>query len=98
MCDFYPNAFCVWLHGDVKEVLKVRITEDPIRDRQDKNGYWGWWDLEGVSRPEPFFQFVYAHQTLLNMCFPYGPEAEENRGKGMRFPVKIEVLETIDKK
>jgi hypothetical protein len=87
--DFYQNTFCVRASG-ATVIHKVQVTEDPERDRTNKEGYWGWWDLDGK---EDRFMFVYAHQTLLNMCFPYGPEAEEQRGKGLRLPVKIEILE-----
>lgn len=88
--DFYSNAFCVWLH-EPDEVFRVRVTEDPERDRAKPEGYWGWWSLERGDANT--FAYVYPHQTLLNMVFPYGPKVEEERGHGIRVPVKVEVLE-----
>lgn len=85
---FYPSAFCVRLHG-AGAVLKVRVTEEPMT--ADRDRHWGWWDLDGEG--EPRFVHVYPHQMLLDMCFPYGPEVEEQRGKGIRLPVRIEILD-----
>jgi hypothetical protein len=93
--NFYPNAVCVRMCGD-EEVLKVRITEDPTRDPKNPNGYWGWWDTDSRYNTQNRFTFVYPHQMLLNMCFTYGPEVEEKREKGVRLPVKIEVLSEVE--
>ena len=83
---FYPHPNLVRMHGP-GPVLQVQVMEEPMT--KDRDRHWGWWDLDVA---EPRFAFVYPHQMLLDMCFPYGPEAEEKRGKGLRLPVKIEIL------
>ena len=82
---FYLNTVCVEMCGP-GDIIKVQVTEEPMTQNQDT--YWGWWQFEDDA-----FVFVHPHQTLLNMCFPYGPEAEEKKGVGIRLPVKVEVLE-----
>ena len=83
--DFYPHTVGVKMCGS-GEIFKVLVAEEPMAN--DKDTYWGWWNLK-----ESRFVFVYPHQMLLYMCFAYGPEVEEEKGEGIRLPVKIEVLE-----
>lgn len=62
-------------------VVRVRVTDDP------EGTHWAWWDAEKREH-----KFVYAHRFLVAMCFPYGPEAEERRGRGKVMQVRVEVL------
>jgi hypothetical protein len=90
--NFFSTKICVKMCGN-EPILKVQVTEDPERNPNDQNGYWGWWDTD-AKYPDTMnqFVFVFLHQLLVNTCFPYGPEIEERLGKGIRLPVKIEVL------
>jgi hypothetical protein len=84
---FYPNMGCVEMCGPEK-IYKVNVIEDPA------GTYWGWWSLEEKT---PAFIFVYPAEILLNMCFPYGPQAETDRGRGFKMSVRIEMIEEIPK-
>ena len=55
-------------------VVQVRLTEDPAGQ------YWGWlhFDLPGRDAPT----MVQPHKGMFKMQFPYGPQAEEEAGKG----------------
>ena len=99
---FYPHTFGVRMHDNKAEVLKVRVVEDP------EGTYWGWWDLDSppdhtptsfyeqrTGNTSPRFLFVYPEHMLLNMCFPYGMEVEEERGHGKCYKVRVEVLEKV---
>ena len=64
--------------------LEMHISEDqtiPPSDQSMNPDYWGWYDFE-----EQKFTMIYAKRFLLEMCFPYGIKAEEekNRGKSYR--------------
>lgn len=55
------------------------ITVHKVRVQPDDNGrYWGWWDAERQC-----FTMIWPSRTQFEMCFPYGPEAEERRGRGL---------------
>lgn len=45
--------------------------------------YWGWMDNDGD------ISMVYPLRKLMNMCFPYGADAEENAGRGRVIRVSI---------
>lgn len=67
-----------------KPIIQVEVSEG-----QDTPGsYWGWWDA-GEQR----FGIVWYRKFLVEMCFPYGTKAEEERGKGKLLPVNIKVLQ-----
>lgn len=81
---FYCNTLSVRMHETGwPEILHVNVVED------DAGTHFGWWD-EGRQR----IDFVYQHEILRDMCFPYGPEAEEERGRGRRIRVRTDILET----
>lgn len=68
------------------EVLELEVVEDPDRSNWLNDvPYWGW---ENASRPGDF-QMVWHHIALLKICFPYGLEAAEERGRGRRVHLLI---------
>ena len=52
-------------------VVQVQLSEDP------DGGYWGWIEAGGTT-PE----MIQPHHGMFTMQFPYGPEAEQERGRG----------------
>lgn len=73
----------VKLHGIEKPIVKVQITEDI------NGAYFGWLDT-GADAPS----MIWPSQIQFNMCFPYGPEIEEKRGKGKSLRLAITPLDT----
>lgn len=83
--DFEPCPGTTALYDDhEKPVLKVLVKES----KEEKGSYWGWWD-----NSEKAFSIVLHDKSLIEICFPYGSKAEEERGNGHLLPVSIEVLE-----
>ncbi len=79
----YRHFFCSRLHYTCSDSLPLVLT----RLSYDEAGaYWGWWDAK-----DQMFQFVFPKKMLVDMCFPYGPEAEEQRGRGKVVPLLLEV-------
>lgn len=61
------------------DIVKLQVTED-------ENGeYWGW--LEGNE-----ISMVWSSFTALKMCFAYGIEVEEKKGRGRRIRLKIKQI------
>lgn len=58
----------------------------------DPGGYWGWWNLEKLH-----WEMVFGSRVQVEVCFPYGANAEEERGRGWLLPVDVKVLEKIEK-
>jgi hypothetical protein len=75
---------CEWVQmcygGPVVEVL---LTEDP------DGGYWGW--LATVAEDEPP-TMVQPHRGMYDMQFTYGPQVEEERGKGRTVRLTADIL------
>lgn len=81
---FYTGShFFVKLHGvpddDIKEVT---VTENPAGD------YYGWKDKSGEIK------FVWPSEAQRDMCFPYGPKVEEDKGTGVRVRLSVTQKET----
>lgn len=80
-----PNKWWVELHGKDPIVI-VRLRERTNTD--PPSNYWGWLDVKHPNK----FLFVWPSEAQLNMCFPYGPEAEEARGRGRKVNLVVEEL------
>ena len=80
---FYPAVVAVRMCGSGR-VVAVRVTEDAT------GAYWAWWSAEHGKH-----MLVYDHRMLVDMCFPYGPKAEEERGRGEVVQVRVEVLQEV---
>ncbi|MFG3710947.1 hypothetical protein [Micromonospora sp. NPDC047730] len=59
-----------------REPVPVELTEDP------EGTYWGWIDAPGHPQADGMPEMVQPHYGMFTMQFPYGPEAEQERGKG----------------
>jgi hypothetical protein len=64
-----------------------RVRRIEIREVKEgeKSPYWGWLDAKTGK-----ISMVYPSRGQLNMCFPYGPDAEVNAGRGR--PVNLVII------
>lgn len=86
--NFYSSIFVARLaRSDTSKVLREVIVTQSDDDAAD---YFAWWDIE---RQE--FAFVFYTKGLVAMCFTYGPEAEEERGRGKLMAVDVEILRVV---
>ena len=67
------RATAMGTHGrdDGEPVVAVLVEESPDGD------YYGWEDAH-IAGPV----LIYGDRRAVEMCFPYGTEAEEKRGRG----------------
>lgn len=77
---FYPSVVAVRMCGP-GPVVRVRVTED------NAGSHWAWWNAERGEH-----MFVYDWRGKVDMCFPYGPKAEEDLGRGKVVHVRVDVL------
>jgi hypothetical protein len=60
----------------------------PVIIKEDDSGtYYGW-----LATDHDAPTMIYGHIIGFNMCFPYGPKAEEDRGNGRAVHLTIEAL------
>lgn len=91
---FGVNKHNACLYGDKLEDIvqvEVSIADDqkiPPAPQNDPNvndpDYWAWWDNK-----EQRFSIIWAKHFLLEMCFPYGIKAEEDRDFGKAYRVNV---------
>lgn len=80
-------------------VHRVRVTE--LADGDPTANGWAWRDddwrelVDGEWVTKPLLHIVYSHRDFLEIAFPYGTKAEEERGRGKVVQVRVEVLETM---
>lgn len=95
---FGVNEKNACLYGDkISDIVEVELT---IADNQEKPpppqhdpkvnepDYWGWWDNDKQE-----FTLIWNKYFLLNMCFTYGMDAEEERGRGKAYRVNVKKVE-----
>jgi hypothetical protein len=90
--NFFPHPGLVKMcrgPNDARPILEAEVSEGT--DTPDT--YWGWWEKDKGE-----FLFVYTRKLLVEICFPYGVEPEEARGRGKLLPVNIKILRTVDYK
>ncbi len=74
--DFYPARMLVEMcQGKIRhEIVEVELTEDP-------NGeLWAWEDAATPGK----FNMIFPSFAQLSICFPYGLELAEGKGRGRR--------------
>lgn len=94
---FGVNEKSASLYGDkIEDIVKVEISvaDDqtippaPQNDPKVKEpDYWAWRDNR-----EQRFSLIFGKHFLLNMCFPYGMEIEEERGFGKAYRVNVKLI------
>ena len=85
----YPHPTGVRMCGDSYgtnapdkwPIVAVRVTHDP------EGAYFAWWSAEDQA-----MHFVYPNHVQVDICFPYGPAAEEKLDRGRRCRVRVERL------
>jgi hypothetical protein len=82
--NFASSAFKAQLCDQSAPVLKVKVTET----EEFSSCYWAWW-----SNKDKEFRHIGNKRAMVEVCFPYGYEAEEERGRGHLLPVRVEVLD-----
>jgi hypothetical protein len=93
--DFYqyfgihPKLACIY--GEKPENIvevEFKISEDqsiPPNDQSMNPDYWGWYDNDSKK----FSRMIYTKHFLLEMCFPYGIKASEDKGQGKAYRLEI---------
>jgi predicted SPOUT superfamily RNA methylase MTH1 len=85
-----------FLYGDKPEdietiTIKISDNQTPVPPNSEKDSskpdYWGYYDNESRK-----FTHIYPAYFLLNMCFPYGIKAEEDRNFGKAY--RLEIINT----
>lgn len=93
-CDRPWCTSGIWYHAahQHKETVKLYGFEHPIVKvvvREIEPGetsiYWAWW-----SNEDQHFHWLWPSKGQVNMCFPYGPEVEEAKGRGHVLNVVVE--------
>lgn len=79
-----PSRWWVGLHGTDDPIVSVRVREWTEGD--PPSSYFGWL---AVDEPD-HYMFIWPSEGQLDMCFPYGPKAEERCGKGRKVNLIIE--------
>ena len=79
---YYSRTLVEMCGADEKDIVEVVVRE---LQEGEESPYWGWWDNEKGE-----FQMIYPGKIPSDMCFPYGPEVEEEKGEGKQMNVSIE--------
>ena len=84
---FYPSETQVKMCGD-GPIVRVRATKDADGD------YFGWYNSfhPHNGSHQGHLSFVYPHRTAVEICFPYGPAAETQRGHGEIVRARVEEI------
>lgn len=77
----------VEFHGLPEPIVEVEVAEVP--DGDVSATHWAWLPS---GKTEPVM--IYPREVLFTMCFPYGPKAEAEAGKGRI--VRLAVTEAHD--
>lgn len=85
-----PNEWWVKLHGSEDPTVTVRIRERKPED--PPSNYWGWLSFRKEEDTSKYL-FVWPSEVQIDMCFPYGPKAEEARGHGRKVNLIVEEIE-----
>ena len=86
--DFTYNLQTLRFHGEFKQE-KIRTVVVRELKEGEESMYWAWWDnAMGLFVPG----FIWPSKGQVSMCFPYGPEIEEEKGRGKLLRVMIEEI------
>lgn len=89
-CAYYFNASpsrrWVELHGAEDPIVTVRFRERTESD--PPSSYWAWLPTDEPDR----YISIWPSEIQLDMCFAYGPKAEEDRGRGRKVNLIVEEI------
>jgi len=60
-------------------------------DSEDDSMYWGWKNFESKE-----FRYINSIKGMVEICFPYGTDAEEKVGRGKLVRISIEEAVLIE--
>jgi len=74
---FYPSTIQLTMCGTAPHWL-VQLAVDADGD------LWGWYHTHHPHNRESrgHVSMIYSHRKSVEICFPYGPDAETERGRG----------------
>ncbi len=73
--------------------LEFSIHKDQSKKTTTKKAdYHGWISFEDGNS----LSMIWPSQTQFKMCFPYGPDAEEDKNTGIMVRLNIKVLEEVE--
>lgn len=87
---FFPHPKTVELNRLGFPIIAVDVVEAPD-DARDEDCYWGWWENKDQQ-----YWFVFAWRGGVDMCFTYGSDAEEKRGRGKVLRVLVKEIGPAD--
>lgn len=82
MCDFFESKFAVEICRSRGYIARVAIIPD------EAGAWWCWRDAKSGM-----VHFVWPSLEVLSMCFGSGMKTAVERGDGMYFQARVEVLE-----
>ena len=89
-----PSRWWIGLHGFPYPIVEVRVRErlptDPPQVDPKLPDYWGWLDTDDQEQ----YIFIWPSDGQLDMCFPYGPKAEEEVGRGRKVNLIVEEVKS----
>lgn len=89
---YESNGKSWFAHVGDKKWVELHLLKDPIIPVKvvidEKGSYYGWLE-NGKNKP----CMIYHAKRLLDMCFPNGTKAEEQRGRGK--VIRLSVKERI---
>ena len=88
LSHFAPHSEVAQMYSPKEPVYAAVVEEAP----EAEGCYWAWWDNKDQR-----FTHVYHWRGAVEMCFPYGPEVEEKRGRGKVMSVKVTLGEVVPK-
>ncbi len=91
MRHFFPNkqqvSMCgTWGGPSDPPIVRVRVADIQLGE---VSTYYAWWDNK-----EERFCMIFPHRQAVEICFPYGSKAEEERGRGHVLNVSVTQLPT----
>jgi hypothetical protein len=81
---FFAHPDIVRMNGNSFPIHRVRLTTD------ETGALWSWWNAEKREH-----QFTWGFREAVEMCFPYGYRAAEERGLGKLVRVRVERIEDL---
>lgn len=91
LTHFFPSSRGVKFCMDDRHPEPIWEVEVTAGDHNKPGGFWGWWELD-----ENRFTLVWPSRVQLEICFPYGYKAEEDRGRGKFMPVEVKKIRRIE--
>lgn len=94
--DFFNNPQVIFMCVSKEDVYKLKVR--PV-ETGEVSQYWGWHQYK-IDKPWPEgqkeeYEMIWPSRVQAEMCFPYGPEAEEKAGKGKLVNFVVEEIERV---